>query len=59
MTCGGKYIRRYWRPLLARWALFAAIGFVVGLFTGLDLRTHWPLIIVASGVLNLAWTSVA
>jgi hypothetical protein len=58
LTCG-TYIRRYWKGLLARWAVFAILGFVAGYFAGWDLRTAWPVILIGSGILNLGWTLVA
>ena len=57
-TCT-TYIRRFWRPLTFRWLLLALLTAVVVIWTGGDLRTNWPLVIVASGVLNLAWVWVA
>ena len=58
MTCA-KYLRRYWKPLLMRWLIFAAGMFTIGYFAGWDLRTAWPAILIASAAINLAWIFVA
>jgi hypothetical protein len=58
MTCV-KYAKRYWRPLLLRWAFFAMAMFAIAYFTKQDLKAVRPLILVASGVLNIAWIWVA
>jgi hypothetical protein len=58
MTCA-TYIRRFWRPLAFRWLVLALLTALIVTGTGGDLRTDWPLVVVASGVLNVAWTWVA
>ena len=54
-----SYVKRFWPLLLARWAVFAAITSIVAQVAGWPLGESWPLILVASGTLNIAWIWVA
>ena len=58
MSCT-QYLRRYWPLLVARWAVFALLMSGAAFFGGWDLREMWPLIIVASGTLNIMWIWMA
>ncbi|WP_298123177.1 hypothetical protein [Brevundimonas sp.] len=54
-----SYVRRFWPLLLARWAVFAALMVGGTLILGRPLAQDWPLILLASGTLNVMWIWVA
>ena len=58
MSCV-TYIRTYWRPLTMRWLVLAFAMALIVTISGGSLLTDWPLVIVFSGMLNIAWTWVA
>lgn len=54
-----SYLKRFWRPLLARWIVIAVVMAIASPFLGLSLAESWPLILIASATLNYLWTWVA